>query len=136
MAQVVRLPIRRSSERCLSPMPDPFTVADLARLLRLSHAMGFRLEHVYYATQIVRGWYLGSPGKRQRADWVMVIRNGMCSGWALEGFEGWYERKGRSVFPKIRGRRDNRGLRVLDPEVVEAVLEVQDARSVRPAPSP
>lgn len=129
MGKVLHLP-RRKAESGPGPMPDSFVNAELLRLFSLAHKWGFNLEQVYYGTNMVRGWYLGDPSHRQREDWVMVIRNALCAGWALRGFKEWLPRRGSSILRQVQTPRDASGCRPLTQATIAQVIEVMNARSL------
>jgi len=110
-----------------SEMPDRLSRKELSRLLKAGMKWRFTLEQVYYATHVVRAWHHGDPARRMRKDWVMVIQNAMLQGWGLRGFDKWISRGGQySCFRMIDSTRDPRGLRIISPDLIRALLEPMD----------
>lgn len=120
MAEVLQLPGTDPAVPLAErPMPDRLSEVEVRRLLRLAARDRFTVEQTRYAVERVRGWCAGRGRKAWRVDWVMVILNGMREGWALAGFEGWWQR--RTV-----GQEDPRQ-RQITPQLIDEIVRRQDA---------
>lgn len=114
MSNVV--PLRRPTRprRAKGPCPEHLAPADLCRLLELAAADGFRLEEVVFAWEQTMDWW--ERCREPRAQWHLVCRNGLRSGWALRGFRQYALRKGITT------------MRELSPERIKRLVARQERR--------